>query len=400
MLNIDPARSIHAAFYSNSGKPLDSGWDSQTWLGDPPAPGRVTFYPGTSAADANKGTVYSAMVTDWQGELAALGAPYTIKGIIWVQGEADTKHTISANRYATSLDRLVDRLHGDFGLSAGSVPFLYSRLLSTAAHFPYADDLRQQQDNADRDSGHADSIPNAYLVDTSGLTFTDGVHYDAASQTTLGQRFAHELEGPPPPGPSVITGVTATASSQVNGNTPASRTTDSSGFDGTNHGTAYKGHWFSNNIISIDEQYIQWDLGAPYVLDSVQVWNGNQNVAGSGFGTDEGVNQLDIYVSSVESPGDPEGAGAANWTLLKADATFTQAPGSTTYTGFDLATEIGTALPSSAFRWIRFEVDCFLIGSYPNVASLSEIRFYEVPEPATGALILLGGLLMARRRRA
>ncbi len=190
MLNIDCNRSIYAAFYSNSGKPLDSGWNDQSWEGDPPAPGRVTFYPGTSDTDPNIGTVYSAMIADWQAELAALTEPYTIKGIIWVQGEQDTKNTTSANRYAADLDLLVNRVHEEFSLTAGSVPFYYSRLLSTAAHFTYADDLRQQQDNADQASGHADSITNAYIVDSSSLTFSDGVHYDVASMPLLGQRFA------------------------------------------------------------------------------------------------------------------------------------------------------------------------------------------------------------------
>ncbi len=66
---------------------------------------------------------------------------------------------------------------------------------------------------------------------------------------------------------------------------------------------------------------------------------------------------MDIYYSAAATPGDPEDGGAANWTLLAENATFTAAPGSTDYTGFDLATEVGISWPNSGVRYIRFEVD-------------------------------------------
>ena len=119
MLSMYPSRSIYAAHYNSGGKALDSGWITGTWEGDPPAPGRVTFYPGTSAGDPNEGTMYTAMIADWKDELTELSEPYTIKGILWVQGEQDTKNSVSANRYAADLDLLVDRVHEDFSLTAG-----------------------------------------------------------------------------------------------------------------------------------------------------------------------------------------------------------------------------------------------------------------------------------------
>lgn len=183
MQSLDPSQTFATSFYSFSGRGLDSGWDNQAWLGDPPGPGRSTFYPGTDDTDANIGVAYSGMIAQWQSDLAAITGPYTIRGIVWVQGEQDTKHQISAERYAASLAALNARLHEDLGLDEGAASFLFSELLSSAAHFPFADEVRNQQ-------ATADAVANAVLVDTSGLAFTDGVHYDASSRTELGQRFA------------------------------------------------------------------------------------------------------------------------------------------------------------------------------------------------------------------
>lgn len=206
-----------------------------------------------------------------------------------------------------------------------------------------------------------------------------------------------------------IVGVTASASTEFNAGTAASRTTDGSGLNVSNqHDTNFLQGWVSDGNASgadASVEWIQWDLGSLYTLDSVQVWNLNQSVNSL---TDRGINQVDIYTSSVAVPGDPEGAGAANWTTLLANATFSEASGVATYTGFDLATEISTALPGSAVRWVRFEVDS-THGSVDQFVGLSEIRFFgssfvpaPAPEPTTFALAAMGvsGLCLLGRRRS
>ena len=132
------------------------------------------------------------------------------------------------------------------------------------------------------------------------------------------------------------------------------------------------------------------------------------------LGNASGIRQVDIYVSNEAAPGDPEGAGAANWTLWAADAIFTVGAGNASYTGFDLATVVTTeafALNSVSTRFVRFEVDSTFIGDEINVgggtlggqnASLTQIEFFEgapIPEPGSLALLGLGGLLVASRRR-
>lgn len=217
--------------------------------------------------------------------------------------------------------------------------------------------------------------------------------------------------------------ITASASSAQNAsNTGAFKTIDASGFNTMTgeHGGSTGIHWQSadNGVTAYEsdatwdpdtfDEFIQWDLGAQYVLDSIQVWNYNDVSR-----YDSGINQLDIWVSSLASPGDPEDGGAADWTLLGADVNFSKAPGAAGYTGFDLETVTGVSLPGTSVRWVRFEADSnhWDGGGFgndgsqlgPNQVALSEIQFYEVvPEPSAFALLagMFGLAWVMLRRRA
>lgn len=170
------------------------------------------------------------------------------------------------------------------------------------------------------------------------------------------------------------------------------------------HASGTQQSWRSNNGETLGDQWIQWDLGASYQLDSIQVWNYNDS---SRYAA--GIRQVDIYVSNAAAPGDPEGAGSGNWTLWAETAILDPGPGSAGYTGFDLETAVGSSLPSSDIRFIRFEVDSTFrsdlinlgggTGDGENVAGLAQIEFYQVPEPSSLALLGLGGLCMIKRRR-
>jgi len=208
---------------------------------------------------------------------------------------------------------------------------------------------------------------------------------------------------------ALISVVGATNSTSENGNTAADKSIDGSGLSGGMHDVQFQQHWVSNNNAgNAPDQWIQWDLGALYTLDSIHVWNLNQNAGGAGDQTAAGINQLDIYFSSnATDPGDPEGAGAANWTLFKADATFTQGTAVNTYTGFDFETQVGMTLPTTGVRWVRFEVDT-RFGTPPvnrDWVGLSEIQFdgsefTGIPAPAAlpAGIALLLGVASHRRR--
>lgn len=168
------------------------------------------------------------------------------------------------------------------------------------------------------------------------------------------------------------------------------------------HGTGTQSTWRSNSGQTLSDQWIQWDLGASYVLDSIQVWNYND-----GFRRAAGIRQVDIYVSNDAAPGDPEAGGT--WTLWAENAILDPGTGAAGYTGFDLETVVGSSLPGGPIRFVRFEVDSTFrsdaidlgggTGDNANVAGLAQIEFYQVPEPGSLALLGLGGLLIASRRR-
>ncbi len=198
--NTFPEVDIYVIKYAASGRPLDRGWDVRTWKGPDAGPGRQTFYPGDSATDPNMGIMYTKQITrfmDGLANLAKLGVEYEIKGMIWMQGEADSKHAISARRYAKNLAHLIDRIHEDLGLT-DRIKFVYGEVL------PYQDNLhekyvapavlKESQFDAHHNSGHEDAIADAYIVPTGTFQInSDQVHFGTEGQMSLGKAMAESM---------------------------------------------------------------------------------------------------------------------------------------------------------------------------------------------------------------
>jgi hypothetical protein len=181
------------------------------------------------------------------------------------------------------------------------------------------------------------------------------------------------------------------------------------------HAAGTQQSWRSapGDAAGLANQWIQWDLGASFTLDSIKVWNYNDS---SRYAA--GIRQVDIYISNTATPGDPEIAGAGNgdnWTLWAGNAILSAGPGAAGYTGFDLATVASTetfALNTVSTRYVRFEVDSTFrsdainlgggTGDATDVAALAQIEFYAVPEPSSFALIagMFGLTWVMLRRRA
>lgn len=194
-----PGQPVYLIKYAVGGRPLHAGFDGGEWKGTEPGPGRSTFYPGEQAGDPNTGVLYKKLIEITTAALAQLqkeGIDYRVRGILWMQGEADAKNPVSADTYAKNLRHWRERLLADLGIEA--CPLVYGQALPytpPAERFTDRDTLRQSQANLDRDSGHADSCPWARMVPTEGMDlYDDTVHYNAIGQLKLGEAFAIAME--------------------------------------------------------------------------------------------------------------------------------------------------------------------------------------------------------------
>jgi hypothetical protein len=182
-------------------------------------------------------------------------------------------------------------------------------------------------------------------------------------------------------------GLTATASSGYPGY--VSRIPHVVNGEGMTSATEHTNGWGSWYTDGVDpDRWIVVDLGGSYELDSMNVWNGNDQWGWSVIGFD----QTEVYVANMAAPGNPVG-DAGNWTLV-ATQTLTQAPGTPGYNTPDIVDLLGTTGTHVALRSLT------ATGAYgDDRAGLSEIQVFEVPEPATIALLGFGFVGLLRRKR-
>jgi hypothetical protein len=166
-----------------------------------------------------------------------------------------------------------------------------------------------------------------------------------------------------------VTGVIATASSSSQANTGPEKTVDGSGLNANDqHSSLGEDGWVSNNGPSA---WIQYDLGKPYKLDKMLVWNSNQ-----GLELVLGLGAKDVLIECSL-----DGAG---WTPV-GTFEFAQATGSDDY---EANTTVDFA--DSAARFVKLTISSNWGGVLPQYG-LSEVRFYSIPvlarepQPASGA---------------
>jgi hypothetical protein len=108
----------------------------------------------------------------------------TLKGILWHQGESDSKPNLSGV-YEKKLHEFIARLRGE--LKAESVPFIAGQM-GQFKERPWKDD-KKRVDQAHRDI--AKKVKHAAFVNSDGLSHKgDQVHFDSKSYRELGRRYA------------------------------------------------------------------------------------------------------------------------------------------------------------------------------------------------------------------
>jgi len=99
----------------------------------------------------------------------------TLKGVLWHQGENDSKNP---DDYLGKLQTLVSNLRADF--NDPNLPFIAGQIADGSAINPQIAKLPE--------TTHATAF-----VNSEGLTTTDGTHFDTRSQIQLGQRYAQQM---------------------------------------------------------------------------------------------------------------------------------------------------------------------------------------------------------------
>jgi hypothetical protein len=117
--------------------------------------------------------------------LATEGASYTLRGMIWHQGENDTSGTAATN-YETNLTQFITAVRRDFGVT--NLPFVVGELATNQSTYTI---VRQAQLNV------AQKVPYVGFASSDALQTIDRVHFDAAGAVSMGQRMAAALEVPP-----------------------------------------------------------------------------------------------------------------------------------------------------------------------------------------------------------
>lgn len=181
-----------------SGRGIHAGWNNSKWMGEAPGKNRQTFYPGVNLADPNIGLHYATWVKQVNTALKTIrsaGKTPVIRGVLWMQGEADSKHKISATTYATNLRELRRRLGEDIGTS--DLPWVFGQVLpheKALPRFTHRLEIRAQMAALDARSGKEEATPKMWMLPTENMPLKqDTVHYNAQGQMRLGTAFAETM---------------------------------------------------------------------------------------------------------------------------------------------------------------------------------------------------------------
>lgn len=147
----------------------------------------VNWKPGAVGVGGGDYLGFRAAVTNALSLLTAGGDTYQIAGMLWLQGESDTG--TNATNYGTNLTNFIADMRSNYG---AELPFIIGGIGYQTADYSV---VSAAQENV------ANTIPNvAYFSDYDllGPTHT-GLHFDAAGQQLIGERYAAAIDAVPEP---------------------------------------------------------------------------------------------------------------------------------------------------------------------------------------------------------
>ena len=111
--------------------------------------------------------------------MSDMNKPYRIRGVLWMQGEADASVEADANAYEANLKNFIKCVRED--LSIPYLPFSIGRINATQK--TYRDTVRAAQDSV----AASDTYVASFSTDSFPLS--DNLHYNTSGQILLGQAF-------------------------------------------------------------------------------------------------------------------------------------------------------------------------------------------------------------------
>ena len=204
----------------------------------------------------------------------------------------------------------------------------------------------------------------------------------------------------------LIVGVTDTASSYYLGSgsqAPAVALVNKSGFQGVppnytdydsdgapEHGTEWRNKmWMSATDTLISDQWVEFALPDHAGLDFMRVWDYNQ---ASDTTAEPDKWKRGVKNAIVEWRPDVQ----SSWVTLNGGASYTFNPG-TGLIDYDNVTTVDFTGQLARFVRIRIQSN-WNDNSGGGYVGMSEVDFFEVPEPATLTVLALGGLALLRRK--
>ncbi|TAD92674.1 MAG: hypothetical protein EAY75_01960 [Bacteroidetes bacterium] len=188
-----PNRQIGLIKYAFSGSNLYSQWA-----------------PGSHKADTNNyGAEFKKFVLTVDAALAQLkakGIKPRLRGMVWIQGEADAREiagSTNAEAYGKNLNHFIQRVREQWQVP--NLPFLYAYVIPVPQQrFTGREEVRRGQQQVDRKSGNSLSVKNAFAIPTDDLQLRaddintpfpdDKVHFGTLGVWELGKRFAKQLK--------------------------------------------------------------------------------------------------------------------------------------------------------------------------------------------------------------
>lgn len=164
------------------------------------SPSMTAQAPAGTNFHKNNGLLYTRLLQTVTNGFAALKAQRyapSVKGYIWMQGEADAGTSSLANAYQKNLELFIGDLRKDVAEiakddSAKTRPFVIGKINSTGLYGNFVSVVRAAEDAV------CEKLPNVFTVDTNKYDIVkDGVvvgsdqwHFNAADMYDLGKRFA------------------------------------------------------------------------------------------------------------------------------------------------------------------------------------------------------------------